>query len=458
MRASHRIVDPTGSHACGAGILCRHSPPVKRLLVPLVLAVSSILSVTALTGCDTSGTPAVRFWCGFTGPDGRTMLRMIQTFNEQHPETRVLMQRMDWGTYYNKLFVAGMGGRAPEVFISHIDNLERFLQAGFIEPIDDLISGPEGIDTEDLLPHIWAAVERDGKHYGLPLDVHPQGLFYNKRLFSEAGITNERGEPVPPTDRESFLRALEILTRDTTGDGRTDQWGFVFTWFRTNMVTFIRQFGGRFFTPDLQQCVLTDEATVAALEFCASLIRRGLVPSPEHFDSWIGFRQGRVAMAFEGIYMLADLEKQTDLEWGAAVLPVIGEQPATWASSHIMCMRAGLDDETRQAAWRLMRFLSDHALDWAEGGQAPVRLSQLESARFKAMQAQAAFAEQSDYIAFMPPVPFIFEFFTEFDRAVERTLRGSVMPFDALLEAEEAINAAIARHQAIQARIGGGGT
>ncbi len=158
-------------------------------------------------------------------------------------------------------------------------------------------------------------------------------------------------------------------------------------------------------------------------------------------------------MAFEGIYMLADLEKQTDLEWGAAPLPIIGPYPATWASSHVLCMRAGLDETTRQAAWRFMRHLSDRALDWAEGGQVPVRRSQLESPRFQAMHAQAAFARQSDYIAYMPPVPFIFEFFTEFDQAVERALRGSVAPLDALRAAEDAVNAAIARHRRIQARI-----
>ena len=399
-----------------------------------------------LGACSPGGEVAVRFWCGFTGPDGRTMLRMIQEFNADHPESRALMQRMDWGTYYNKLFVAGLGGRAPEVFVVHVDNLERFLRAGFIDPIDDLVGGEEGLDARDILPHIWAAVERDGLHYGLPLDVHPQGLFYNKALFREAGIIDGAGEALPPSDREAFEAALRQLTRNTSGDGRPDQWGFVFTWFRTNMITLVRQFGGAFFSEDLRRCVLTDAGTVEAFSYAASLVERGLAPSPEHFDSWIGFRQGRVAMALEGIYMLADLEKQTDLDWGAAPAPVLGGAPAVWASAHILCLRAGLDPETRAAAWRLMRFLSDNALDWAVGGQVPVRFSQIESERFQAMYAQAAFARQLEQIAFVPPVPFIFEFLTEFDRAVERVLRGSVPALEALREAEQNVNAAMDRY------------
>ncbi len=419
--------------------------------VALCIVCTALLCV----GCDSGGRATVRFWCGFTGPDGRTMLRMIQAFNEENPDARALMQRMDWGTYYNKLFVAGLGGRAPEVFITHVENMERFFQAGFLDAIDDLVDGAAGVDMDDFFPYVWGAVERDGLHYGLPLDVHPQGLFYNKRLFREAGIVDEAGDALPPTDRESFMDALTTLTRDTTGDGRTDQWGFVFTWLRTNMATVTRQFGSTYFTPDFDRCVLTDDATVAAFSFCADLIQRGLVPSPEHFDAWIGFRQGRVAMAFEGIYMLADLEKQSDLEWGAAPLPVLGDRPAAWASSHVMCLRAGLDPETRAAAWRLMRFLSDNMLDWAEGGQVPARHSQIDSARFQNMYAQAAFARQMDYIAYMPPVPFIFEFFSEFDRAAERVLRASASAVDALREAEQKVNVAIERQRRLTEAGGG---
>ena len=428
----------------------------KTVVFPRRVLLMGFAALFFLAGCVSEKDVTVRFWCGFTGPDGRTMLRMIQAFNEEHPESRALMQRMDWGTYYNKLFVAGLGDRAPEVFIVHVDNLERFLRAGFIDSIDDLMKGPAGLDENDFLPNIWAAVAREGLHYGLPLDVHPQGLFYNKSLFRTAGIVDETGEPRPPTNREEFMGALEKLTRDTSGDGRMDEWGFVFTWFRTNMVTVVRQFGGSFFSEDFRRCVLTDEGTVAAFTFAADLVQRGLVPSPDNYDSWIGFRQGRVAMAFEGIYMLADLEKQSDLDWGAAPAPVLGMQPAVWANSHVMCLRSGLDAETREASWRLMRFLSENTLDWAVGGQVPVRYSQINSDRFRGMYAQHEFARQLDYIAYMPPVPFIFEFFTEFDRAVERTLRGSAPPEQALREAEETVNLAIQRYLRLHENTGRG--
>jgi len=74
------------------------------------------------------------------------------------------------------------------------------------------------------------------------------------------------------------------------------------------------QWGGKFFTPDYSQCIMNCQENVEALQFCTDLIRKhGFVPPPENFDSWIGFRQGKVGIAFEGIYMLADLQKQPNI-------------------------------------------------------------------------------------------------------------------------------------------------
>ncbi|NDB96085.1 MAG: extracellular solute-binding protein, partial [Verrucomicrobia bacterium] len=75
--------------------------------------------------CSRQDRPEItlRFWNGFTGPDGRPMQQLVKEFNRENPDIRIIMQRMDWYTYYNKLFVAGIGGRAPEVFIIHASNI-----------------------------------------------------------------------------------------------------------------------------------------------------------------------------------------------------------------------------------------------------------------------------------------------------------------------------------------------
>src|SRR5579871_1325964 len=349
----------------------RHT--MRRTLLALLIVAWTLLPC----GCRREGPRVItiRFWNGFTGPDGRTMLRIVKRFNAANPDVNVLMQRMDWNTYYNKLFVAGIGHRAPELFVVHSRALERFARAGFARPNDDLVAGPNGLDTNDLDPNVWKAVEYQGKHYALPLDVHVMGMYYNRRLFREAGLVNAQGEPQLPTDRASFLEALQKLQKPAS-PGHPAQWGFVFTNLETNVYTVMCQFGGSFFTPDNARCTLNDPKNVAALQFCVDLIHKYHdVPSPENIDAWVGFRQGKVGMAFEGIYMLADLEKQQDLDFGGAPVPQFGDHTAVWADSHTLCLRSDLKGPELTATWRFVKFLSDNSLDWAAGGQVPVRRS-----------------------------------------------------------------------------------
>src|SRR4051794_12301118 len=135
-----------------------------------------LFSTISGSGCDRvdGAHPVVtlRFWNGFTGPDGRTMLALVKQFNAENPDLNVTMQRMEWGTYYNKLFVAGLGGRAPEVFVTHSYALKRFMGAGFVREMDDMF-GPasDQLDPSDFDPNILANLHSGSHYWGVPLDV-----------------------------------------------------------------------------------------------------------------------------------------------------------------------------------------------------------------------------------------------------------------------------------------------
>lgn len=428
------------------------TPSLSRTLRRAVLLCAAVLA----SGCGQGGHRkiTVRFWNGFTGPDGRTMLRMVKKFNEQNPDVHVVMQRMAWATYYNKLFVAGIGHRAPEVFVIHTRAMNRFAGAGFARPNDDLVNGATGIDIKDVDANVWNAVKFNGKHYGLPLDVHVMGMYYNKTLFRQAGIVDAQGNPKVPTNRQEFLDTMRKLTKKGK-NGAPDQWGFVFTNFESNTYSFMRQFGGEFFTRDYSRCTMNDPRNVAGLQFCSDIVNKyHYAPSPENFDSWIGFRQGKIAMAFEGIYMLADLEKQKNLDFGGAPIPQVDGYRRVWADSHNLCLRSDLKGPELEASWRFMKFLSDNSLDWAQGGQVPVRKSLRRTDRFRAMTVQSQFAKQIPIVTYLPSLPFVFEFQTELDLAVEKVLRGNGTPKAALDLATNNMNAVIAREKAARAEQG----
>ena len=77
------------------------------------------------------------------------MLGLVRKFNAENPDIHVVMQRMDWGTFYNKLFVAGLGGRAPECFVLHTRAMLRFALAGFAAPADTFLASENGLPEQD---------------------------------------------------------------------------------------------------------------------------------------------------------------------------------------------------------------------------------------------------------------------------------------------------------------------
>ena len=400
-----------------------------------------------LPGCVSGGGSSLRFWNGFTGPDGRTILKLVQRFNRENPERYVTLQRMEWGTYYNKLFVAGIDGRAPETFVIHTSSAGRMRGGGILRPTDAMFSDAGGpIPADDFDPNVMAAVTAEGQRWAVPFDVHCVGMYYNKKLFREAGIVDDAGEPKPPAKREEFL---DVCRRIRTLPDKP--WGFAFTWLRNNCFTLMTQLGdptlglrdGRIADPS----TLAGDGNVEALAFGRELIEQGLIPPLETMNSFIGFRQGRIAMILEGIYVLPELERQTDLEFGAAPTPQFGPRPGTFMNSHNLCLNPNLEGDTLDEAKAFLEFLSDNTLDWAVGGQIPARLSLQDTSRFREMTAQSTFATQVPTGAYPPQVPYIFEWETEFDLACEKALRAEATPADALRAAADRLEVAAARYE-----------
>ncbi|MDR3690262.1 MAG: ABC transporter substrate-binding protein [Fimbriimonas sp.] len=386
----------------------------------------------------------VSFWNGWTGPDGIAMLEVIRQFNEENPDIEVSMQRMAWDTYYNKLMVSAMSGRGPQVFVIHASTLPRMVRAGYVGDVSDLFGPSTGISPSDFESKVLDQVKFGNQMVGVPLDIHPQGLYCNRDLFVAAGLTNPDGSPKPPTTKDEFIADIRKLQKiGPTGDH--DVWGFSWTFWRNNFMALVPQFHGRYFDengkPDL-----INPGNVAALTFMGDLMNHlKLTPPAESNAGWTGFRQKKVAMLFEGVYMVGDLQSLTDFHYFGAQVPKIGDQPGTVGDSHCLCIRADLSPKEREASERFIKYLSKHSLAWAKAGQVPARISIRNSEEFKKLQVQYAYSKEVPYMVYPPRTPLLFELIQEIDQAVERVLRGDMPPKKALEIANGNVASAIER-------------
>jgi multiple sugar transport system substrate-binding protein len=377
----------------------------------------------------------IAFWNGFTGPDGRTMLGLIREFNELHPDIQVTMQRIPWGTYYNKLLISALDGRGPEVFVLVAGFMPRMVRSGFVSSVDELYADPDF--RQDFAPALLEKVTFASRAHGLPLDVHPHGLYLNRDMLVAAGITDGTGLAVAPATGEEFIAAATAM-KFTAPDGSVRQWGAGLGNWYYNYMSFAAQFGGAFFDSAGLPTFNSPE-NIAALQAMVDLVQKYQVipPSETGVSGWVGFRQQRVAMTFDGIYMVDDVRRLGGHPYMGAPFPQFGPRPGTYADSHVLCVRENLTPAQRRAAVLLIRFLSDRSLTWASAGQIPARASVRAEPGFAAMPVQFAFARSLDHVMYPPSTPSVSELQLHIGAAVEKALRGRATPAEALDQANK---------------------
>lgn len=404
-------------------------------------AMTLALFALAVAGCrnaDPNGANApLRFWNGFSGPDGATMKRIVEQYDGEHPDAKFDMQIIPWGTYYDKVTLGMAFGGAPDVFIMQVSRLPQYADAGALEEIGPMVAG-SGLGPKDFVKVPYEAGFWKGKQYALPLDCWPLTMYYNKALFREAGIAN------PPTNLQEFLDDAHKLTK-TRPDG-TKQWGFAFAEIHNNLTAIMDQHGAAVIDADGQHGTLDSPGSLASIEQAESFFKReGIAPDPQGSNAWDIFKTGKAAMVMQGIYMIADLQSQKNLEFGAAPVPQFGPRKATWGGSHMLCMPVGLSPERKAKAFAFIKYLSDHSIQWAAAGQCPVRFDALNSPDFPKLEGQYQAARQLDYVQYEPQSPVIGQVGGFADASWEAILMNGESPGPVFKTADKRIDEVLGR-------------
>jgi multiple sugar transport system substrate-binding protein len=341
------------------------------------------------------------FWNGFTGGDGPIMLELVDRFNTEHENIRVSMVTMQWAPdFYQKTPGAVASGQGPTVAIMHVDQLALNAERGVIVPLDDVVEAL-GLQESDFASAVWKGGIYEGKRYGIPLDTHPLGLYYNKAVMEEGGLDPNK----PPQTRDEYMEAVEQLK----GKGIQGSWvtPALFTgWMMFQSLLW--QFGGELYNEDVTRATVNSDAGVEALTWMVNLVRNGYSPKNVAQDGdVIALQNGQNAFNWNGIWMINVFGAVPDLEWGVAPLPQIGTEKAAWANSHnfVITNQPDPDPNKLRAAKVFIAWIIEHSREWAEGGQVPALNSVRESEEFQSLEWQPEFAKELPYVHFGPSAP-----------------------------------------------------
>jgi multiple sugar transport system substrate-binding protein len=198
-----------------------------RRKVLAIAAASCVAMAGALTGCgDDSGeadkTKLLTYWASQQSPsverDKEILAPELDKFTKQ-TGIQVRLEVIPFTQLLNKILTATTSGQGPDV-INIGNTWSPSLQAtGALKEWDSAMMDKIG-GAARFEPAALQTTGEEGKTAAaVPLYNKVYQLYYNKRLFAEAGVTR------PPATWDEFVTTAKKLTKDTNRDGKPDQWG-----------------------------------------------------------------------------------------------------------------------------------------------------------------------------------------------------------------------------------------
>ena len=284
-------------------------------MLAMVLLLTACGSITGAAGMvDKKGAAAPgkqitlkmwHIWVTDSESNKKPFEKAVHDWNAANPLVQIELEATENETYKTKIRTAIAVNEAPDIFYSWGAGVAKpFVEAGKVLPLDVYLND----GTKDrLLPGSLDYFTYDGKIYGLPIYIIA-GLFYcNQELFDKNGIR------IPETYDE-LLEAVKGFKQKgiiPMTVGEKDGWPGIFY----QNILAIRTAGTRLCNQALDKQETFDQpAFIESAQRLRELIQAGAFDSRcmnlTRDESELDFKEGRVAMYYNGSWLAGSLESE----------------------------------------------------------------------------------------------------------------------------------------------------
>ncbi|MDT2813377.1 sugar ABC transporter substrate-binding protein [Vagococcus carniphilus] len=320
----------------------------KRIKLGLFAAALSILSL-AVVGCGnkdggkkSEGGKSEISYALWDKEQAVVFKEIAKDFEEENPDIKIKLEVTPWAQYWTKLETAITGKNAPDVFWLNIPKSTDYIESGVVEPLNDY-----KLDTSAFPKQYIESYTHEGKLYGIPKDFDTNGLWYNKKIFDDAGVAY-------PDDTWTWDTWLETAKKLTDEDKGIYGMATPVTW-QGGYYETIYQNEGQPFTRDGKKSAFDQPATIEGVEFWHKFSEQGSAVPVETMASTTQselLQAGKVAMAVDGSYMTPVFFKE---DYGLKNIDVAplpkGKKRATTSNALANVMSAHSKNKESAAKW-----------------------------------------------------------------------------------------------------------
>ena len=280
---------------------------IKRLIAAGLTATMVVGMLTACGGGSGDG--------GGSKKKGDTLTVAIWDTNQQDGLKQIMddftaetgikteLQAMDWNAYWTLLEAGATGGEMPDVFWMHSNEAVKYMANDILLDLTDYVAKSEKLEMDKFPQDLKDMYTWTDKVYAVPKDRDTIAMWYNKKMFDDAGIAYPDGS----WTWDEFYEIAQKLTKD---DG--SQYGFACnpsneqdTW-----MNIVYTMGGTIVTDD-NKSGFDDPNTIKAMEFLDKCIKNVMQDANTMSETGtdVLFQSGKVAMISQGSWMVAGFKE-----------------------------------------------------------------------------------------------------------------------------------------------------
>ena len=309
------------------------------------------------------GSVTISFYGWGSAEEQANFQELIDAFMEENEDIKVVYDASDSGSYMANL--KNKGDSLPDVFYMPDYEFMQWADSGKLLALDEYMTQAELNSMWELSTEMYRYNRDDyklgeGDLYGLPKDLGPYPLVYNKTLLEaiiqEKGLDIGLPDPNVPMTWEQFITYLQAIT-GTHNNKNIYGIGYY------ELMAAVYSNNADFFDSTVTKQTITDKNFIDAVQFVADLsIKYNVAPSADEQSSQNSFQrflnQGCV-FTFMGPWDCKQFWRDLSFEFDIVPTPVgpaEGAKSTSWVGSVAYCVAN--NTKQKEASVRLAKYLA----------------------------------------------------------------------------------------------------
>lgn len=345
----------------------------------VLCAVCAVLLFSACSQQKEKGVITLNYWTHEDPARTELETKLIAQFEQDNPNIKVVRTTQGAAKLIELVQTAFAANQGPDIFNLSIEDEYSYIANGRVAPVNAKAAGYKDMKSihDSYLPEILNSVTKDGKVYGLPLEITNWCIYINKKIFRSAGLDPEKDYPKTWEDMVRVSEKLVIREGDILVRRGFD---FRYPYYLVAFVPMVEQLGGKLISDDGKTAIIGDEAWIKFLTFMQQWGPAGKnLGSPTYKNARNLFNKDNndIAMATTGLYQQGRIRKDNpdffnSNEWMVVPFPVFEgavKDVAACYYGHFLMVNNDISKAKQEAAWKLIGFLLEHGEDYLrEGG------------------------------------------------------------------------------------------